>query len=201
MSRNALRSCLRSSSLRHSRVRFLSKFLSNSSIASISSRDVGAPRFTCTATACTNASRAPGYSAKRASSSLVCTVFGTMTFLAKPSIGKSAALKIWQCASMIRSIGRADAGWADVHAGNAAAPIASAAPPATNSRRRMLTSSNAPARMLSGSAVLSSSAGGRWDGAKTNQYAYSLNTGSTLRCQLPLNFCKSSSAGVMPRAT
>src|SRR5262245_26583243 len=144
MSRNALRSCLRSSSLRHSRVRFLSGFLSNSSIASISSCDVGASRFTCTATACTNASRAPGYSAKRASSSLVCTVFGTMTFLAKPSIGRSAALKIWQCASMMRSIRRADADCAEVPAGNAAAPTASAAPPATNSRRRMLTSSNAP---------------------------------------------------------
>ena len=35
----------------------------------------------------------------------------------------------------------------------------------------------------------------------TYQYAYSLNTGSTLPSQGPWNFSSSSSAGVMPRAT
>src|SRR5207249_1000743 len=50
----------------------------------------------------------PRISANRATSSLVCADFGTMIFFVKPSIGRSAALKMWQCASMMRLMRGAD---------------------------------------------------------------------------------------------
>src|SRR5215472_9168142 len=58
-----------------------------------------------------------------------------MIFFVKPSIGKSAALKTWQCASMMRLIRGADCAQADGESTDFSA--ATAILPAINSRRRI----------------------------------------------------------------
>src|SRR6516225_9029989 len=127
-----------------------------------------------------------------ATSSLVCADLGIIIFLAKPSIGRSAALKTWQCASMMRSI-RGGAGCAKLSAGNAALPAVSAIPPATSSRRRIVYLVLTLPKAIRHDRIVLVQRGCEhpWQrldphtGCSCHQYAYSVKTGSTLPPQAP----------------
>src|SRR5262245_35668934 len=101
-----------------------------------------------------------------------------MIFFVKPSIGRSAALKTWQCASMMRLMRGADCAQADE--GSTDFSAATATLPAINSRRRIAHLAHVGRQAAETVGLSRYIEAAKRQKTPMNQYAYSLNTGSTL---------------------